>query len=194
MANKPHIQILVGSTRPGRVGIKATNWFLDKIKDQDFATIEVLDLEKIGLPFLDEPNVPGMRQYTKDHTKEWSKIIEKADGYIWVTPEYNHASSPVLLNAIDFLYHEWNYKPVSFLGYGGVGAARAIEQLVSVASELKMIPLEQRVSIVEPWLAVNEVGEVKDDYVKGNPLGMIEALSIWADGAKSVRERFNSKS
>lgn len=183
-----HIQIIIGSTRPGRVGPKIAEWFLDQVKDNKNATYELIDLEEINLPMLDESKLPAQGQYEHQHTKEWSEIIKRGDAFVWVTPEYNHGASPVLTNAINYLYNEWLYKPVSFLGYGGMGGTRAIEQLVTVASELEMVPLQQRVHIVEPWSAFDEQGEINPEHVKGHPNNVVDKLAKWAEATKSLRQ------
>jgi len=180
-----HIQIIIGSTRPGRVAKKITDWYMEKLVLPADSTIELVDLQDVNLPFLDEAMPASMGQYQNDHTKKFAEIIAKADGYIWVTPEYNHAPSPVLLNAISFLKNEWQYKPVAFVGYGVVGAARAIEHLVSVASELQMVPLRERVWVNEPWANVTEAGEVTD--FRGEPTGQVAELVRWANATKSLR-------
>lgn len=180
-----HIQIIVGSTRPGRAGRKVADWYKNELKIPAGSTVEIVDLLDVNLPLLDEAMPAMYGQYANEHTIEWSKLISKADGYVWVAPEYNHAPSPALLNAIDYLQKEWAYKPVAFVGYGGVGAARAIEDLVSVASQLRMVPLSERVWINEPWANVSEDGHVTDP--KGDPSGQLAELVRWAEATKSLR-------
>ncbi|MFO0882131.1 MAG: NAD(P)H-dependent oxidoreductase [Candidatus Saccharimonadales bacterium] len=183
-----HIQVIVGSTRPGRVGRKIADWYVDGLTLPAGSTIEVIDLAEENLPFLDEAMPAMYGQYANDHTKAWAEKIAKADGFVWVTPEYNHAPSPALLNAISFLKAEWAYKPVAFVGYGTVGAARAIEHLVSVASELSMVPLRERVWVNEPWANVSEAGDVNTDAVKGgDSTGQVAELVKWADATKVLR-------
>lgn len=183
-----HIQVIVGSTRPGRVGRKIADWYINDLEIPAGTTIEIVDLVDAKLPLLDEAMPAMYGQYSEDHTKSWSKTIAKADGYIWVTPEYNHAPSPALLNAISYLKKEWAYKPVAFVSYGTMGGARAIEDLVSVSSELSMVPLRERVSILEPWVSVSEDGTVSADYVKGDKNGQIAELVKWAEATKSLRD------
>ena len=180
-----HIQLIIGSTRPGRVGKKIADWYQGKLTLPADTTLEVIDLQDVNLPFLDEAMPASMDQYQNDHTKKFAETITKADAYIWITPEYNHAPSPALLNAISFLKKEWQYKPVAFVGYGVVGAARAIEHLVAVASELQMVPLRERVWVNEPWANVTEAGEVTD--FRGEPTGQVEELVKWANATKSMR-------
>jgi len=123
------IGIIVGSTRPGRKAAAVAKWVHDILKSRKDAEFEIVDIEDYKLPLLDEPLPPTMHQYRNAHTKTWSEKIASLDAYIFVTPEYNHATSAALKNAIDFLYHEWNNKVAGFVGYGGAGGVRAVENL-----------------------------------------------------------------
>src|SRR5258707_10742585 len=118
------VGIVVGSTRPGRKAAAVAKWVHDLLKNRNDAEFEMVDIEDYKLPLLDEPMPPIMHQYGKPHTKAWSEKIASFDAYIFVTPEYNHATSAALKNAIDFLYHEWNNKAAGFVGYGGAGGGR----------------------------------------------------------------------
>jgi NAD(P)H-dependent FMN reductase len=182
-----HIQVIVGSTRPGRSGRKIADWFLQQAQVPAGTTVELIDLADINLPLLDEPMSAMMNQYSKDHTKEWSNIISKADGYVFVTPEYNHGVSGALKNAIDYLYHEWGYKPVAFVGYGGMGATRAIESLVVTSSELKMFPLKSRVHVIDVWSAVDADGNVDPALVRGDATELLKEVVTVAEATKSLR-------
>ena len=118
---------------------------------------------------------------------EGSKTISKADGYIWITPEYNHSTSAALKNAIDYLYFEWGYKPVGLVGYGTLGGGRAIEHLVGIASQLNMVAVGKRVSIMAPWASVGEDGQVDPSAVIGDPKKLVAEVAKWADATKSLR-------
>src|SRR2546428_5431380 len=124
------IGIIVGSTRPGRKAAAVAKWVHDILKSRKDAEFEVVDIEDYKLPLLDEPVPPIMHQYGKAHTKSWSEKIASLDAYIFVTPEYNHATSAALKNAIDFLFHEWNNKAAGFVGYGGVRAGENFRLVV----------------------------------------------------------------
>lgn len=182
-----HIQIIVGSTRPGRVGRKITDWFVGQAQVPTGSTIEIIDLIDINLPMLDEPKSAMMNQYSKDHTKAWSETVSKADGFVFVTPEYNHGPSAALKNAIDFLYKEWKYKPVAFVGYGGMGATRAIEHLVGISSELSMFPLKSRYHVLDVWSAINEDGSLKPEHIRGDATALLAEVALVADATKSLR-------
>ena len=130
------IGIILGSTRPGRNGEQVAKWVYHVASRRDDAEFELVDLLDYPLPHLDEPLPPSMGQYQNSHTQEWAAKIASYDGFVMVTPEYNHGTSGVLKNAIDYLYAEWNNKAVGFVAYGPVGGARAIEHLRLVAGEL----------------------------------------------------------
>jgi NAD(P)H-dependent FMN reductase len=143
----PRIGIILGSTRPGRNGEQVAKWVLDIASTRDDAEYELVDLLDYPLPHLDEPIPPSMGQYQNDHTKAWADKIDSFDGFVIVTPEYNHSTSGVLKNAIDYLFAEWANKAVGFVSYGGAGGARAVEHLRLVAGELQMADVRQQVTL-----------------------------------------------
>jgi NAD(P)H-dependent FMN reductase len=141
--------VIVGSTRPGRFSEKAAAWAMERLARRDDLTAELLDLRDYPMPFYDQvvPPAYGHRDYDPQVSR-WAEAIERADGYLVVTSEYNHGYSAVLKNALDHIFPEWNRKPISFVGYGNSGGARAIEQLRLVAVELEMAPLRHAVHIL----------------------------------------------
>jgi NAD(P)H-dependent FMN reductase len=139
------IGIILGSTRPNRNGEQVAKWVLDIASRRNDAAFELVDLRDYPLPHLDEPLPPSLGQYQNDHTKQWADKIASFDGFVIVTPEYNHSTSGVLKNAIDYLYAEWNNKAVGFVSYGAAGGARAAEHLRLVAGELQMADVRQQV-------------------------------------------------
>jgi NAD(P)H-dependent FMN reductase len=141
------IGIVVGSTRPGRKAAAVARWVHDILKSRKDAEFEIVDIEEYKLPLLDEPMPPSMHQYSKAHTKAWSDKIASLDGYIFVTPEYNHGTSAALKNAIDFLFREWNNKAAGFVGYGGAGGVRAVENLRLVMGEIKIADVRTQVAL-----------------------------------------------
>ena len=138
------IAIILGSTRPNRNGEQVADWVAKQASSRS-VTYDLIDLRDHPLPFLDEPVPPSMDDYQNDHTKEWSAVVDQYDGFVFVTPEYNHSTSAALKNAIDYLYREWNDKACAFVGYGSLGGARAIEHLRAIASELQMAHVRQQV-------------------------------------------------
>ena len=141
------IGIILGSTRPNRNGEQVARWVYDNASLRSDAEFELVDLRDYPLPHLDEPLPPSMGQYQNDHTRQWAEKIASFDGFVIVTPEYNHSTSGVLKNAIDYLYAEWNNKAVGFVSYGAVGGARAAEHLRLVAGELQMADVRQQVTL-----------------------------------------------
>src|SRR2546429_863837 len=141
------IAIIIGSTRPGRKGEAVAKWAYEIAQRRRDAEFELVDIKDFNLPLLDEPMPPIMGQYTHDHTKRWSEKIASFDGYVFVTPEYNHATSGALKNAIDFLYAEWVNKAAGFIGYGGVSGARAVENLRLIMGELQVATVRAQVGL-----------------------------------------------
>jgi NAD(P)H-dependent FMN reductase len=144
----PKLIVVIASTRPGRVGLPVGEWFCAQARAHGGFEVEVVDLAELGLPLLDEPNHPRLRQYMNGHTKAWSAQVDAADAFVLVTPEYNHGFTAPLKNALDYLHEEWKYKPVGFVSYGGVAAGtRAMQMLKPVLAGLKMTPLVEAVNI-----------------------------------------------
>jgi NAD(P)H-dependent FMN reductase len=141
------IGIILGSTRPNRNGEQVARWVFDVASQRDDAEFELVDLRDYPLPHLDEALPASFGQYQNEHTRQWADKIASFDGFVMVTPEYNHGTSGVLKNAIDYLYAEWNNKAVGFVSYGAVGGARAAEHLRLVAAELQMADVRQQVAL-----------------------------------------------
>jgi NAD(P)H-dependent FMN reductase len=114
--------IIVGSVRPGRVGLPIAEWVRGEVEKTGKFEIDFVDLKELALPFVDEPLHPRLKQYVQPHTIAWSERVDAAEAFIFVTPEYNYSYSPALKNALDFLNQEWWRKPVGFVSYGGVSS------------------------------------------------------------------------
>jgi NAD(P)H-dependent FMN reductase len=146
-ASVTRIGVILGSTRPGRRGEPVARWVMDEAARRADAEFELVDLADYPLPHLDEPLPPSMGQYQNAHTQEWAAAIGRFDGFVFVTPEYNHSTSGVLKNALDYLYAEWNNKAMGVVSYGAVGGARAAEHLRLVAGELQMADVRTNVAL-----------------------------------------------
>lgn len=146
---RPKIAAVVTSTRPTRHGPVLGRWVHSELTGRGDLDLTVVDLAAVALPLLDEPHPPADRNYTKDHTKNWSDIVDGADGFIFITPEYNRSMPASLKNALDFLFWEWQYKPVGFVSYsGGVsGGTRAVEMTKQVVTTLGMLPVPEMVNL-----------------------------------------------
>lgn len=187
--DKPILQIIVASTRPGRVGLPVAEWFRDRAVRHDGFEVELIDLAEVDLPFFNEPHHPRLRQYVHAHTKEWSATIERGDAYVFVTPEYNHGYNAVLKNAIDYLHQEWADKPVGFVGYGGVSAGtRAIQMLKPVVTALRMMPVVEAVTI--PFVArfFDDEGRLRpNEVMNGAADAMLAELARRAEIGRRLR-------
>ena len=190
------IKIILGSTRQNRFSDKPGAWILAEAKKKEGVDVELLDLRDYQLPFFNEPMSPAMiknGEYPNEIARRWADKIREADAFIIVTPEYNHGTSAVLKNALDYVYAEWNNKPVGFVSYGGVSGARAVEQLRLVSIELQMAPIRSAVHIAGgPWNLLDESGKLKDgalDPFQKSADGMINQLLWWAKALKAAREQ-----
>jgi NAD(P)H-dependent FMN reductase/GNAT superfamily N-acetyltransferase len=146
-----HLLVIVASTRPGRLGPAVADWFLRAVRPEaarEHVVVDVADLAEIGLPLLDEPEHPSSRAYVHEHTRRWSQQVDAADAFVIVTPEYNYGMPAVLKNALDFLYHEWAWKPVAFVSYGNTSAGtRSVQMSKQVVTTLRMMPIGATVSL-----------------------------------------------
>ncbi len=141
------IGIILGSTRPNRNGEQVANWVLDFASQRGDATYELIDLRDFDLPNYDEPFPSSMGQYQNEHTKRWAQTVDAYDGFVIVTPEYNHSIPGALKNALDFVYAEWNNKAVGFVSYGAALGVRSVEHLRQVVGHLQMADVGQTVSL-----------------------------------------------
>jgi NAD(P)H-dependent FMN reductase len=141
------IGVVVGSTRPGRKALAVAEWVCEIASKRGDATFELVDVLDYQLPILDEPAPAAYDRYTRSHTRAWAAKIASFDGFVFVTPEYNHSTSAALKNAIDYLYKEWNNKSVGFVSYGSAGGLRAVEHLRLIAAELQLADVRAQVSL-----------------------------------------------
>jgi NAD(P)H-dependent FMN reductase len=142
------LEVIVASTRPGRVGRVVADWFIQHARQHGAFDVHVSDLAEINLPLLDEPHHPSLRRYTKQHTVDWSATIDASDAIVFVMPEYNHSFTAPLKNALDFLAQEWRDKPAAFVSYGGISAGtRAVYALRPVVSMLGMMAINAAVAV-----------------------------------------------
>jgi NAD(P)H-dependent FMN reductase len=181
------IAIILGSTRPGRNGAAVADWVVDRAAARTAAHYELVDLADHPLPHLDEAMPPTMGQYAREHTQAWAKTIGSYDGYIFVTPEYNHATSGVLKNAIDYLYAEWNNKAAAFVSYGALGGARAIEHLRAILSELQVAHVRQQLSFSMFTDFENFSTFAPGPQHADAAVVMFDQLESWTEAMKAVR-------
>lgn len=184
------LQVFVCSTRPGRQGSSVGAWFNRVAAEHAKFDVEFIELADMGLPVFDEPRHPRFRQYEHEHTKRWSAVVDRADAFVFVTPEYNYGTPPSLINALDFLLQEWAYKPVGFVSYGGVSAGlRSVQMTKQVVTALSMMPLTQAVSIpfssqyLDKETGTFDPGELQQQA----GVTMLDELLKWATALKSMR-------
>lgn len=186
----PRLLIIIASTRPGRVGLPVGQWFEGRAREHGAFELDVVDLAELALPFMDEPSHPRLRQYTQPHTVAWSTRVQAADAFVFVTPEYNFGFNAPLKNALDYLHHEWHYKPVGFVSYGGVAAGtRAVQMLKQVISALKMTPVFETVSI--PFVAqfIDDEGELAaNEVMEKAATAMLDELVRVSGALEQLRE------
>lgn len=163
------VQIIIGSTRPNRVGPQIADWLAENLPKPDVVDYEIIDIADWKLPIFDEPKHPSMNQYENAHTKAWSKKIKQADAYVFLTPEYNAGYPSSLKNAIDYLYHEWRDKPVMIVSYGVGGGSTASAQLRQVAERLKMRPVETSPVLTIAQEMKDDNGQIKDINISFEP-------------------------
>jgi NAD(P)H-dependent FMN reductase len=183
------IGIILGSTRPNRNGEAVAKWVEQQVKDRNDASYELVDLKGFNLPLLDEPIPPSQGKYTQPHTKKWAEKIASLDAFIFVTPEYNHATSGALKNALDFLYAEWNNKAAGFVSYGSAGGARAVENLRLIMAELQIADVRAQV-MFSLFTDFKNFSEFAPDARHEPELNtMLQQLVAWGEAMKTVREQ-----
>lgn len=186
----PNLQVVIASTREGRLGPKVGEWFLGVAQAHGKFAVEKVDLADVNLPLFDEPKHPRFREYKHEHTKAWSAIVSRADAFAMVTPEYDHGPPASLINALHYLVHEWTYKPVAFVSYGGVsGGTRSVDTTIVTAVGLKMMPMFEAVSIpffeqyVDKTTGKFDPGKLQVDAAKV----MLDELRRWTDAMVPLR-------
>jgi NAD(P)H-dependent FMN reductase len=182
------IAIILGSTRPGRNGEAVARWVLDQASTRTDATFELVDLRDHPLPHLDEEVPASMGMYSQPHTKAWAATIAAYDGFVFVTPEYNHGTTGVLKNAIDYLYAEWNNKAAGFVSYGSAGGVRAVEQLRLIMGELQIADVRQQVQFSLFSDFENYSTFVPGPQHAATVTVMLDQLVAWAVALKTVRD------
>ena len=181
------IAIILGSTRPGRNGEAVARWVLELAAKRDDARYELVDLKDFELPHLDEMMPPAMGQYSQPHTKAWAEKIGSFDGFVFVTPEYNHSTSGALKNAIDFLYKEWNNKAAGFVSYGSNGGTRAVEHLRLVMAELQVATVRAQVALGLYTDFTNFRDFTPGPQQEGAVTAMLDQVVAWSSALKPLR-------
>jgi NAD(P)H-dependent FMN reductase len=193
---KPTLQIIIASTRPGRVGPSVADWIHERALSHGGFDVEVVDLAEVNLPIFDEPKHPRFREYTHQHTKDWSATVERADAFIFVVPEYNYGFNAAIKNAIDYLNAEWQYKAVGFASYGGVAAGtRAVQMLKCVVTALRMVPVPESVNIpfVQQFLDAERRLQ-PNEIMNSAATAMLDELGRWTAALSGMRDEARASS
>jgi NAD(P)H-dependent FMN reductase len=173
--------VVACSTRPTRIGYPFATWTAERAALDGRFDVETADLRELNLPNFDEPHHPRLRRYEHEHTKAWSRVVERADAIVFVTPEYNHGYPGALKNAIDFLHDEWKFKPVGFVSYGGIAAGtRAVQMLKPVLDCLRMIPSYEGVNIAFAMEAIRDGRFQATKVHEDAATSMFDTLAFWA--------------
>ncbi|UTH49168.1 NAD(P)H-dependent oxidoreductase [Loktanella salsilacus] len=193
MAQLPNIAIIIGSTRDSRFADKPAAWMLKQAQARGDMTVELVDLRDFDLPLFNEMGGNKFVPTQNPAALAWQAKIAEFDGYIFVTAEYNHSVTGALKNALDQAYVEWNRKPMGAIGYGGLGAARAVEHLRNIAVELEMVPVRGAVHIAGgDFMAVHPLGangpiEDIEDHLLGGAKELLNDIVWWANAAKAAK-------
>jgi NAD(P)H-dependent FMN reductase len=185
------IGVIIGSTREGRFAEQAARWIFALAKERGELDVELVDLRDYPLPFFEEQMSPAYGSLQNPKAQAWQAKVQSFDGYIFTAAEYNRGPTAVLKNALDHAYHEWANKPAAFVGYGGVGGTRAVEQLRLNAIELQMAPIRTGVHVLLPdFLAVRN-GETTLEaipHLNESAGAMIDQFVWWTKALKAARE------
>lgn len=189
----PELHIIICSTRPGRVGPSVARWFHEFADQHGGFDTKLIDLADFNLPIYDEPVHPRFQQYEHEHTKRWSASVAAADAYIFVTPEYNYNPPPPFVNALNYVYREWNCKPCGFVSYGGVsGGMRAVQTEKLLVTTLKMMPMMEGVVVPMVNSHISESGVFSsNELIDKSAQTLLDELLRWADGLKAMRTNIN---
>ena len=184
----PRLSVILASIRQGRGGYAIAQWFMKRAQEHGKFDAQLVDLKDVDLPLLSEPKHPRLRQYEQETTKAWSAIVGASDAFVFVTAEYNYSTPPALLNALDHVYHEWSYKPVAFVSYGGVsGGLRAMQMTKLIVTGFKMMPMVEAVS-VPFYTQLMEDGVFKSNETHDKAVGpMLDELLRWTEALRPLR-------
>jgi NAD(P)H-dependent FMN reductase len=194
--SKPRVGIVISTTREGRFGDKPAVWIRDLAAARGDLEVEIIDLRDYPMPFFDEPGSPLYMPPKNEAARRWGQKVAELDGFIFVTAEYNHGPPAVLKNALDYAYKEFNRKPAAFVGYGGVGGARAVEQLRLNSIELQMAPTRSGVHIGgADFMGMLMQGKTFADapHLEPTAVAMLDELAWWAHALKGAREAASLK-
>lgn len=186
---KPVLHIVISSTRPGRVGPAVAAWFNAFAEQHGQFDARLVDVAKFNLPVYDEPHHPATQKYEHAHTKAWSTSVAAADAFVFVTPEYNFGPSPAFVNALNYVYREWNYKACGFVSYGGVsGGLRSVQMAKQLVTTLKMMPMVEGVAVPMVGQHLDERGVfTSNELIDHSAQQMLDELHKWTGALAALR-------
>jgi NAD(P)H-dependent FMN reductase len=185
---KPVLNVIIGSTRPGRVGPAIAQWFYEIAEAEGTFDVVLVDLVDYDLPLFNEPRQPVTKQYEFEYTKKWSATIARADALVFVIPEYNHSFNAATKNAIDFLHHEWKHKPVGIVSYGSMAmGVRAVQALKPIFAALRLI-FSGEVTIPLPLVPVVDGVFSGNEVLNNGAKAIVRELTIMSPPFKQLRE------
>ena len=182
------LHVIIASTRPGRVGAPVGRWIHGFAAEHGAFEAHLVDLAEFALPMYDEPHHPVLRKYEHEHTRRWSASVDAADAYVFVTPEYNFGPTPALVNALNYVYSEWGYKPAAFVSYGGVsGGLRAVQLTKPILGALKLVAINEAITIPMVSQHVKDGTFAPNDLHLTSARNMLNELKRWAEALKPMR-------
>jgi NAD(P)H-dependent FMN reductase len=184
------LAVIAVSTREGRQGFPIVEWFVERAKAHGKFEVQLIDLKQVNLPLFDEPHHPRLRNYQHEHTKRWSAVIDPIDAFVFVTSEYNYSMPPSFVNAVDYLYQEWAYKPAGFVSYGGpAGGARAVTMEKSMLTSVKVMPMLEGVMVPFFTKHIENGRFVAGDMQDKGAVAMLDELLKWSGALKPLRTK-----
>jgi len=182
------LNVVIASTRPGRVGAAVGTWFYEFAREHSNFDVRWVDLVDFDLPIFDEPHHPRLQNYQHEHTRRWAASVDEADAYVFVVPEYNYGPTPALLNALNYVYKEWNYKPAAFVSYGGVsGGIRSVQATKLTLTTLKVVPLMEQVMVPMVGQHLVEGAFQAEKVHQESAVAMLDELHRWASALEPMR-------
>jgi NAD(P)H-dependent FMN reductase len=187
------IGIVLGSTRPGRVGTTVAEWVAKQAVTRESADYELVDVADFDLDLLNEPAVPGAadRHYENEKTQVWSRAVDELDGFIFVTPEYNHSVPAAMKNAFDVLGPEWQKKSIAFVAYGADGGVRSVEHWRSITANMSMLGARTQLSL-SLFTDFGEHGFVPTDRREHELTGLFDEVEQLTGLAQLLRQRLSA--
>lgn len=184
------LHTIIVSTRPTRIGPVVARWFHELAQSHAGFDAELIDLADFQLPLYDEPHHPVQRRYQHEHTKKWAASVQQADAVVFVLPEYNYSPPPSIVNAMDYVFWEWQYKPMGLVSYGGAsGGLRSAQATRLQASTLKMMPIPEGVAIPFVTRQISEGKFEPNDPNTTSATNMLDELLRWSEALAPLREQ-----